>query len=48
MWPEASFARLAELLRGGAAERGLKLAVVIDALPEDRPLVERINEHRAC
>ncbi len=41
-WPPGHFARLVGLLREQARIRGREMAVVIDALPEERPLVEPI------
>jgi ADP-heptose:LPS heptosyltransferase len=44
MWPGESFARLARLLVDRAGSRGEKLAVVIDALPEEVKYVQPIVE----
>lgn len=44
VWPMASFARLARQLRARAEELDRPLAVVIDALPADRAVVEEIGE----
>ena len=43
-WPPGHFARLGDLLRQQARARGREVAVVIDALPEEKPLVEPIIE----
>ncbi len=43
-WPPEHFGRLGRLLQEQAAVRGRKLAVVIDALPEDKSIVEPIIE----
>lgn len=42
MWPPAHFARLAVLLRQEARRAGAALAVVIDALPQERSYAEAI------
>jgi ADP-heptose:LPS heptosyltransferase len=42
MWPRASFASLAMLLKQEAGHSGLDLALVIDALPQERSFVEPI------
>jgi len=47
LWPSASFARLATLLSERSRHLGLNLAVVIDALPEERKHVEPIIEQSA-
>jgi len=39
-WPRENFAALAKLLQAQAKQKGISLAVVIDALPEERPLIE--------
>ena len=39
-WPTAHFAMLGRLLKIQAAEKGIDLAVVIDALPEERPIID--------
>ncbi len=41
-WPPAHFARLGRLLKDQAQRRGRDLAVIIDALPEERPLVDPV------
>ena len=41
-WPASSWAELARLLQAGARARDLPLAVIIDSLPEERPLVAPI------
>ncbi|MGD9547848.1 MAG: glycosyltransferase family 9 protein [Candidatus Krumholzibacteriia bacterium] len=41
-WPQESFGRLAVLLREQARKEGRDLAVVIDALPEEKPIVEPV------
>jgi ADP-heptose:LPS heptosyltransferase len=41
-WPRENFATLARILHTQAAEKGVDLAVVIDALPEERPFIEPI------
>lgn len=39
-WPGSNFAQLARLLKSQAADKGIDLAVVIDALPEERPFID--------
>ncbi len=41
-WPGKHFATLARLLKKQASEKGIELAVVIDALPEERPFIDPI------
>ncbi len=41
-WPGAHFASLARILKKQAEEKGVRLAVVIDALPEERPFIDPI------
>lgn len=41
-WPPHNFARLAQLLTRQAAAKGVPLALVIDALPEERRFIEPI------
>jgi ADP-heptose:LPS heptosyltransferase len=41
-WPRESFARLARLLDDRARSSGKPVTIVIDALPQERPLVETI------
>lgn len=43
-WPEENFSRLARLLRETAEVKDRKLAVIIDALPEERRIIEPIVE----
>ena len=42
-WPVASYGLLAKLLTAHAAERGIKLRVVMDMLPEDRAIGEAVT-----
>jgi len=44
VWPPASFALLARLLQREAAARHRPMSIVIDTLPNDRPVVESIVE----
>ena len=41
-WPACSFGELAKQLMGYASEKSLKLAIIMDLLPEDRELGESI------
>ncbi len=41
-WPGTHFASLAKILKSQAAEQGISLAMVIDALPEERPFIDPI------
>ena len=43
-WPAASFGSLARRLREGALDRGRNIAVIIDALPEDRRFITPVVE----
>jgi ADP-heptose:LPS heptosyltransferase len=46
-WPATSFAQLACLLQGEANKRGLPLRIIIDALPDERALIEPIVRQSA-
>ncbi len=46
-WPGENFAALARILQSQALDKGIDLAVVIDALPEERPHIESILNHDA-
>ena len=41
-WPTESYGMLAKLLMDHAADRGIKLRVVVDMLPEDRGIGEKV------
>ncbi|QPJ62182.1 MAG: glycosyltransferase family 9 protein [Candidatus Nitronauta litoralis] len=43
-WPQAYFARLANMLNQHGKEKGVDLKVLVDILPEERPLLEELIE----
>ncbi len=46
-WPQESFASLARLLHDAASTKGVPLRIIIDALPEERALVEPVIQQSA-
>ncbi|MBU8871716.1 MAG: glycosyltransferase family 9 protein [Gemmatimonadales bacterium] len=44
LWPGEHFAKLAGILADVASAKGLKLALVVDALPEEKPYVQSIMD----